>query len=488
MIRYRLDDLGWFQFEWLIQSVLKAELGIGVQSWGGRGDQGRDAFINAPLYFPNNHTRSKGPFLFQMKFVEMANAAGADPSDRVLSAVRNEVSLIKKRLNSTNPTISTVWPQLRHYVLVSNAVLTGTLRSSISHAISKVVPAVQVHSLGGNDVCDILDRHPELRRAFPQLLSLRDLDELLTSAVNREVLSRSEAALREARDVISSFVPTTTYTRAFKVLGEHHFIVLQGPPEMGKTAIAWMIAIVQLSQGWQAIVCDSPEDFFRLFERDAHQVFIADDAFGRTEYDPTRGAVWERQLGRILRQVDPKHYLIWTSRKHILERARKVLDLEGGASRFPNPASVVVDASELTIAEKALILYRHARSAMLDKVSRELIRREASSIVHHPAFTPERIRRFIFELVPKMVADRRATLADRKRLKERIREAIANPTDRMRKTFEQLSEAHKWLLVSLLEAETNAEVSEVERLYNTYRPSRESQPFGRTAGGVCQGP
>jgi len=42
MIRYRLDDLGWYQFEWLVQAVLKDHLGIGIESWGGHGDHGRD--------------------------------------------------------------------------------------------------------------------------------------------------------------------------------------------------------------------------------------------------------------------------------------------------------------------------------------------------------------------------------------------------------------------------------------------------------------
>jgi hypothetical protein len=46
MIRYRLDDLGWFQFEWLIQSLLKTELSLAIESWGGRMDMGRDAYYD----------------------------------------------------------------------------------------------------------------------------------------------------------------------------------------------------------------------------------------------------------------------------------------------------------------------------------------------------------------------------------------------------------------------------------------------------------
>jgi len=52
MIRYRLDDLGWFQFEALVQSLLKAELGVGVEAWGGRRDYGIDAIVKHRLKFP----------------------------------------------------------------------------------------------------------------------------------------------------------------------------------------------------------------------------------------------------------------------------------------------------------------------------------------------------------------------------------------------------------------------------------------------------
>jgi hypothetical protein len=40
MLEYRLDDLGWEGFEKLSQALLKAHLGVGVESWGGTGDLG----------------------------------------------------------------------------------------------------------------------------------------------------------------------------------------------------------------------------------------------------------------------------------------------------------------------------------------------------------------------------------------------------------------------------------------------------------------
>ena len=142
-----------------------------------------------------------------------------------------------------------------------------------------------------------------------------------------------------------------------------------------------------MTNGWQAVAADGPEDFFKCYDVAADQIFVADDAFGRTEYNPTRGNEWEAQLHRVYRQLDAKHWLVWTSRKHILERAIKVMDLQGAASKFPNPGAVLVDASRLVIEEKALMLYRHARQIGLEGMAREIVRGKAALIVQDACFT-----------------------------------------------------------------------------------------------------
>src|SRR5207253_8563056 len=76
MLRYHLDDLGHYQFEKLAQSALKASIGLSVESWGNRGDWGRDSYSPGKLRFPDQRRESSGPFIFQVKFVEGANSAG----------------------------------------------------------------------------------------------------------------------------------------------------------------------------------------------------------------------------------------------------------------------------------------------------------------------------------------------------------------------------------------------------------------------------
>lgn len=393
MIRYRLDDLGWYQFEWLVQSLLKAELGLGIESWGGHRDHGRDAYTSSRLSFPDRRSLSDGPFIFQVKFVENANAAGAKNEPQLLASVSKEAERIKQR-PKRGPT-----NEVRHYTLITNTLLNPGVRERVCEIVSKVVPLAEIHLLGGSDICDLLDHHSLLRRSFPQLLSIRDLDQLLSEVVNRDVIEKSKTAIELAKSIATVFVPTRAYHYAWENLRDFHFVVLEGPPEVGKTAIAWMVALAQLLNGWQIVVCDEPNEFFGSLREGERQVFVADDAFGRTEYDPARGRKWEAQLERVLKRVDANHWFIWTSRKHIFERALHDLDFQG-APDF-RKAGTIIDATQLSTKDKALILYRHAKAAELADEAKELLRATVETVVFAREFTPERIRRFVRQMLPR---------------------------------------------------------------------------------------
>lgn len=205
MIRYRLDDLGWYQFEWLTQALLKAEHGLAVEAWGGSGDHGKDAYCSTPLRISSGEPQP-GPFLFQAKFIQEANAPGAKVTEALLKAVGSEARRLPRHRSKWGE-------QPKHYVLLTNAPLTATLRDQIQGLISQHLTGAIVHSLGAGDVCDLLDKHETTRRSFPQLLSLRDLDQLLASVVNKEVLYVAPARSKQREITQQSSSPLRPTTR-----------------------------------------------------------------------------------------------------------------------------------------------------------------------------------------------------------------------------------------------------------------------------------
>jgi ATP-dependent Clp protease ATP-binding subunit ClpA len=79
---------------------------------------------------------------------------------------------------------------------------------------------------------------------MPSVLGLRDLADL----IDTDVRGRSSLDVERAQELARVFWPTHAYDRARDVLARHRFVVLTGPPEMGKTAIAEMLALAYLTE------------------------------------------------------------------------------------------------------------------------------------------------------------------------------------------------------------------------------------------------
>ncbi len=467
-IDYRLDDLGWFEFEQLVQALVKSHLGMGIEAWGGHGDWGRDAYFEGGLRYPAGE-ETEGPFVFQCKFIESANAAGAKPRKPILKAARQEAGRIREHLKSGN------WTRApRCYALFTNAPFTPAMRDTARSVFADVLPGTSVLIHDGNDICQWLRNTPQIARSFPQLLSLRDLQELLRDAVHSDIIARSEQAIVMAQTYAQAFVPTSAYALAQDKLAANGFVVLEGPPEMGKTTIGRIIALAQIACGWEGIECRSPADILKMYRRDRRQVFVADDFFGRTEYEPMRVSEWQAELGYILPLLGRTHWLILTCRAHLLQMAKASLDIANQHNRFPELGEVVVNAGSLSPLEKARIVYRHAKAVALGYSAKEVIRTHATQIVGHPHFTPERVRRLIEELsveyndkqgglITELVESRTGVAHCKESLEfmTRLQKVLSNPTQQMRVSFRRLPACHRWLLFSLLEIDQNTNIFEV---------------------------
>ena len=409
--RYAFDKLGWLQFEQLAAELLELEGGVGRNDWSGSADRCRYVLSPGALGAPLLGYQLPAPVLVQCAWLR--------PGEEVAQAVSRLATEQPREVDAA-----------RSYLLVCNGELQTPLLAP------KGDDSLSVGVLGNRELEARVDALPELRRALPSLLGLGALDHL----VDPELAERSTLDRDAGGELADVFVPTRAYARTLDVLAGHRFAVLTGPPEMGKTAIARMVALAQLTCGWEAHECTSPEGVWRLFDGDRAQVFIADDAFGSTEYRADAAERWARAIERLLRSLDERHWLIWTSRPAPLRAALRRLHRERGAERFPAPARVLVDAGELDPVEKTLILYRHAKAAALPVATRRGLRLHGSEIVDNEHFTPERIRRLIARL--------RSGEWD---VAEALTTELTTATEAMATSFATLGPEHRDLLVALLD-------------------------------------
>jgi hypothetical protein len=425
---YALDALGWLQFDRLCPLVLEAETGLTELAWRGRADTGRVALVDHTVTLLGGRDRLPGP-------VAVAAIWVPDRGD-LERRMREFLGWLVAALDEAG-----VRPA--DGLLVMTNLDDDAARASLrGHPVTFDRCTVV---LGAQQISASLDREPSVRTAMPSVLGLRDLAALIDPELRR----RSSLDVGRAQELARVFWPTHAYARARAVLDQHRFVVLTGPPEMGKTAIAEMLALAHLTDGWETHQCNDPDQVWRVFDRERRQVFVADDAFGSTEYRPDAADRWARGLGRLLEMLDGRHWLIWTSRPAPLKAGLRRVQRESGAERFPAPGEVLVDASNLDLADKTLILFRHAKNRGAAGPARVLLRSAGLSIVEHPHFTPERIRRFVTERLDELPG---LAASDTTRVLRIVEQELASPTEAMRTSFRALEPEHRELLVSLLDA------------------------------------
>jgi hypothetical protein len=411
-VPYALDQLGWLQFQQLCARVLEQDAGVSPGDWQGDADETRTVVLDSALGPPLLTTPVHGRVLVHCAWLRPGSISP-------VVAALEQLSL--ERLEDLRG--------LRSYVLMANGTAARDRPQPEVKGLS--VEVIDAAALGAR-----IDARPDLRLAMPSLLGLGALDDLIPAPLARA----SSLDRAEAERLAAVFVPTRAYARAVRTLEDHRFAVLTGPPEMGKTAAARMIALAKMTDGWQAHECTSPEELMRAFDPGAAQVFIADDAFGSTEYRADAAERWARAMERLLGSLDDHHWLIWTSRPAPLHAALHRLHQERGAERFPAPARVLVDASALDAEEKVLILFRHAKAAELPQFTRRGLQRVGSMVVAAPSFTPERIRRYVLRLAR---GERDVSgAADIE---------LTTPTSAMATSFGALGDEYRDVLVALLD-------------------------------------
>jgi hypothetical protein len=406
---YRFDELGWLQFGHVCSAVLGREL-VWDDDGLGRIAHAEETPTASPTAPPEQRTLVVVAWLPPM-------GSGPDTLQQILAAELARAS-----------------PALFGSVLLVTNADTGDP--------AKLAP-VPVAVLGPEQLSERVDADAELRLRLPSVIGLRDLAGL----TRPEVVRRSTADIEAMAGLARVFVPTRAYARTIDVLRARGFAVLTGPPEMGKTAIARMVALAKLTDGWEAHECIRPEELWAAFARDRPQVFVADDAFGSTEYRPDAAERWALELDRILRRMDDRHWLIWTSRPMPFAAGLRRIHREHGLERFPRPAEVQVDAAALGVDEKALILFRHAQAAGLPRPALHLVRNHGWEIVSHSHFTPERIRRFVRDRMPGLAAGD----AVGEKLSAAMAAEIREPTTAMAESFAALGPEHRIVLLALLD-------------------------------------
>jgi hypothetical protein len=369
---FNLHQLGWYNFQLLASSIAREVFGQTAETFRPSKDAGKDGtFVG--IFETDGRIKMQGKFVFQCKFTSKAghNLALSDLAtefDKIATLVREN--------------------QCDNYILFTNAGVSGNIRPSITEKlVSLGVKEVLVY--GEDWIIAQIKENKRLRALVPRIYGLGDLSEIL----DERAYSQGRKLLDYLRHDLSKVVRTSTYLRALNALDKHGFVLLLGAPAAGKTTIASLLALTALDQ-WETptMKLDTAAEVVEHWNSNHFKQFIwIDDAFGSTQHESNLTQQWNYKMPMLNAMIQDGVRIVMTSRDYIYEEARKKLK----ESVFPKlmESQVVIDVHQLTVEEKAQILYNHIKMGDQPKKFKVEIKPFLEEITNMTEFLPETARR-----------------------------------------------------------------------------------------------
>ena len=353
-----LENLSPIDFEELCRDLAQADTGKRFEAFGPGPDGGVDG----------RHAKSGKSTILQCKHYHKSSFSDLKKS------LRKEVEKVKKLKSS-------------RYFLHTSHSLTRSKKRALQDILGNVLKEPG-DIWGSEDIVGALRRHPEIEKSHIKLWlsSAAVLERLLNSGIE----TFSQATKEEILDELRVYVRNPSFDEAAKRLEKHKILIVSGPPGVGKTTLARMIAYHYLDEGWRFVAINSLKDAFTKIDDSTPTIFFFDDFLGRIALDRQSLLQRDSALAVFIRRVQRSKNarFILTTRAHIFEEARVISGYVD--DKRIQLAKYILDVGAYTRKVKSHILFNHLSASELTQAHfRALLQGDwLKKLVDHRNYNP----------------------------------------------------------------------------------------------------
>lgn len=245
--------------------------------------------------------------------------------------------------------------------------------------------------LGLHDIEGLLRRHPNVGRSHIKLWLGNT--ETLERIVHSGVSEHSDFERHEIQTTAKTYVSHNGFDSGLKMLVEQGSLVISGPPGIGKTTMAHMLALDHMRLGWEVVFVHEDFEAADAVKSGAKRLVFFDDFLGQITLTPDSIRHSDCRINSLIRRAakDPDLRFMMTSRDYILEDAHHQSD-RLSENTFAD-RKYVLRLNAYSKLQRAHILYNHLYASGLACTTLEEIVSTGvyQKIINHPNFTPRLI-------------------------------------------------------------------------------------------------